>query len=121
MRLLAPPAWDRLTLHERARLVNGCGGAGSWTRWLVPDAIWGIDIFPACARHDVAYATGYPKAQADLMLLYNLVALCSAGSRWLLPLRLVRCCTYYLAVAMFGRRFYGRKIALKSLRRRARG
>lgn len=121
MQLLAPPAWSRLKPHERSRLINGCGGAGTWTRWLVPDSIWGIDVYPACARHDVAYATGCPKSRADIMLLCNLLILCGRGSRWLLPLRALRCLTYYLAVTFFGRRFYGRKLAHKQLRGRGRG
>lgn len=116
MRLMEPPAWHRLTGAQRERLVNGCGGAGSLSALLVPNHIWGVDVYPACARHDVAYATGYPKGRADLMLLYNLVALCSERSKWLLPLRLIRCCTYYLAVVAFGRRFWGRKAAGKARR-----
>lgn len=116
MRLLCPPAWHRLTPRQRAKLINGCGGAGAWASLLIPNSVWGVDVFPACARHDVAYATGFPKTQADLMLLYNLVALCAERSKWLLPLRLVRCCTYYLAVVAFGRRFYGRKVARRGRR-----
>ena len=120
MKLLAPPAWNKLSARERSKLINGCGGAGAWASFFIPNHVWGVDVYPACARHDVAYATGFPKAQADLMLLYNLVALCSCQSKWLLPLRIVRCCTYYLAVTMFGMRFYGRKVADKELLRRGR-
>lgn len=111
MKLLAPPAWNRLKPRQRNKLINGCGGAGSLSRWLVPNHVWGVDVYPACARHDVAYATGFPKTQADLMFLYNLVALCSEASKWLLPLRIIRCCTYYMAVVAFGRKFWGKKVA----------
>jgi hypothetical protein len=55
------------------------------------------------------------------MLLCNLLILCGRGSRWLLPLRALRCLTYYLAVTFFGRRFYGRKRAHKQLQLRGVG
>lgn len=87
---------------------------------MVPNHIWGICIMAACNIHDWSYAHGTGKARADLMLLCNLLILCGQGSKWLLPLRAVRCMTYYMAVTIWGRRFYGRKADAKAARR-ARG
>lgn len=111
MRLFAPHSYLQATPLQRSRVCNGCGGAGSWSAWLVPNHIWGLCIEEACNIHDWAYGHGYGKARADLMLLCNLLILCGRGSRWLLPLRGLRCLAYYLAVTFFGRRFYGRKVA----------
>jgi hypothetical protein len=84
---------------------------------MVPEHIWGICILSACNIHDWSYAHSSGKARADLMLLCNLLILCSVGSKWLFPLRALRCMTYYLAVTIWGRKFYGRKIAEKVRRR----
>lgn len=120
MDLFIPDSYRKAKPHERARYCNGCGGAGSLTSWMVPNSIWGICIAPACNIHDWAYAHSTGKARADLMLLCNLLILCSCGSKWLYPLRALRCLTYYLAVTIWGRKFYGRKIA-ETVRRRKRG
>lgn len=125
MRLYAPESYRRATALDRARYCNGCGGAATgWLTWLVawliPDTIWGLDVTEACNIHDWQYSHGKGKARADLMLLCNLLILCSAGLKRLFPLRALRCLAFYLAVTAFGRRFYGRKIADK-VRRRGRG
>lgn len=127
MRLLAPESYRRATASERRRFCNGCGGAAtgwlSWLiNWLVPNHIWGVCIKPACDIHDWCYAHGIPKFLSDLILLCNALILCwYGGSRWLFVFRAMRCMTYFLAVTLFGRRFYGRKVADKLMRRRARG
>ncbi len=121
MRLIAPESYRRATAIERARYCNGCGGAGSWSSWMVPNHMWGLCVLEACNIHDWAYAHGLGKARADMMLFRNLLILCGQGSRWLLPLRALRCLTYYLAVTFCGRRFYGRKQADKELRRKRHG
>lgn len=127
MKLFIPESYRRATTLERSRYCNGCGGAAdgwlSWlVNWFIPQSIWGVCVLSACNYHDWSYAHGTGKARADLMLLCNLLILCSAGSKWLFPLRALRCLTYYLAVTIFGRRFYGRKITDKVMRRsRGRG
>ena len=112
MRLLAPASFHKANQQLRRRYCNGCGGAGSWTSWMVPNHIWGICVLSACNIHDWMYGHGKRKRDkfwADLILLCNLLILCSSGAKWLFPLRAVRCFTYYLAVTLFGHRFYGRK------------
>ena len=127
MKLFIPDSYRRATPLERSRYCNGCGGAAtgwlSWlVNWLIPDTIWRLDVTEACAIHDWSYAHGLGKKRSDLLFFFNLAILCSAGSRWLLLPRLIRCVVFYFAVTMFGRRFYGRKIAAKALRRsRGRG
>lgn len=124
MRLYAPESYRRANALERARYCNGCGGAATgWLTWLVawliPDTIWRLDVTDACDIHDWSYAHGLGKKRSDLIFLFNLAILCSAGSRWLLLPRLFRCVAFYFAVVLFGRRFYGRKIAA-NVRRRSR-
>lgn len=117
MDLFVPDSYRKATAYERSRYCNGCGGAGSWAAWMVPNSIWGVCILAACNIHDWSYAHSTGKARADLMLLCNLLILCSSGGKLLFPLRALRCLTYYLAVMIWGRRFYGRKIADKVRRR----
>lgn len=127
MNLFVPEVYRKAKPDERSRYCNGCGGAATGrlsrlVNWFIPQSIWGIRVRPACDIHDWSYAHGLGKKRSDLMFLFNLLILCSAGSRWLFPLRAVRCLVFYLAVTMFGRRFYGRKIAAKVMRRsRGRG
>lgn len=122
MNLFVPEAYRKAKPAERARYCNGCGGAATGrlsrlVNWFIPQSIWGICVRPACDIHDWSYAHGLGKKRSDLMFLFNLVILCSAGSNWLLLPRLIRCVIFYFAVVMFGRRFYGRKIAAKVMRR----
>ncbi len=127
MRLLAPVSYRTATPIERSRVCNGCGGAATgWLTyvvgWFVPSTIHGVDATPACNIHDWMYAHGDGKFFSDLIFLCNLLMLCwHGGSRRLYPWRAVRCMIFYLAVVIFGRRFYGRKLALQQLRRRGRG
>ncbi len=125
MRLFAPESYKRANPLERSRYCNGCGGAATgWlsrvVNWFIPQSIWGICARPACDIHDWGYAHGLGKKRSDLLFFFNLAILCSAGSRWLLLPRLIRCVIFYFAVVMFGRRFYGRKVADKIMRRRGR-
>jgi len=122
MNLFVPESYRRATPLERSRYCNGCGGAATgWLTWLVnwfiPQSVWGVCVRPACDIHDWSYAHALGKFRSDLMFLCNLLILCwFGGSRWIFSLRALRCLTYYLAVTIFGRRFYGRKITDKVMR-----
>lgn len=122
-RLIAPESYRRANRRVRDRYCNGCGGAGSWLAWLVPNHILGVCVRPACNIHDWMYAHAKrrrDKFWADLILLCNLLILCwYGGGAWLYPLRAVCCLIYYLAVTVGGRRFYGRKVAARERMGRA--
>lgn len=111
MRLIAPESYRVAHPGTRKKLCNGCGGAGSWLAWLVPNHILGICVREACNIHDWMYAHHMGKAWSDLVLLCNLLILCGRGSRWLLPIRAAVCPVYYLAVVFGGRRFYRAKVS----------
>ena len=96
---------------------NGCGTSG-WKGKLVPETMWGIRVTDACNVHDYDYHFGETladKKRADKRFLKNLRTLVKRGSKgWnkiFLPFRLVRCKTYYIAVARGGERafFEGKK------------
>lgn len=117
--LMRPPVWHRLSGRERISMINGCGGSGAWYNFAIPNNIGTIDIYPACAVHDVCYATGYLKIKSDAMFLYNMVILITGKAPklvWVLYIGIA--ILYYLAVALFGDHFYYKKTGKKRLKRK---
>lgn len=91
------------------KIDNGCGTAG-WKGKLIPDTIYGANIGPACGIHDYDYHHGLTlkaKKVADKRFYRNLRTLVKRSSHglWivLLPLKYIRCYTYYLSVSKFGK------------------
>jgi len=123
-RLIAPESFRRANRRVRARYCNGCGGAGSWTSWAVPNQIDGICVRPACNVHDWMYGHGKRKRdkfKADMVFLRNLLTLCHTTkcSTPRFVWRGLRCFVYFAAVTLFGSRYYGRKVASREQARRA--
>lgn len=104
--LIAPPEYTSLPKEELSKIVNGCGAAGARFD-IVPDTMWGLDISEACNVHDLDYHLHrLPFEVCNAIFLANCALLISAGSRWLMIPRLVRACTYFLAVHCAGKKAY---------------
>ena len=96
--LITPKGYDE-------RVCDGCGTG--WNEKIVPDTIYGLDIRPACCRHDYAYEVGLTendKSIADFEFLQNLLILIDNCDKWWYPKWLARrrAITYYDAVLRFG-------------------
>lgn len=91
-----------------------CGtndGRWSWLTVFVPESIHGVEIFPACAMHDLRYARGgseQDKLKADRLFLNDLLTLVNKGaeeediSGIELRSRHRQAFGYYVAVDTFG-------------------
>jgi hypothetical protein len=105
MKLYAPNEYWNATEEELKENCNGCGD--ETTKNIVPDKILGLDIHPACWKHDWMYAKGVTKGDklfADAMFLVNMVVLIlSRSSKALVFPRIVMAIGYFLAVARFGK------------------
>ncbi len=85
-----------------------CGRRG-WHRDLIPDALLGLDITPACCIHDFMYSVPIDadlayKEQADRVFLNNMLRLIENADSWLIvkKLRVTFAWLYYQAVVHFG-------------------
>jgi len=113
--IYAPKQW----FEDRERAIkedcNGCGSELDLSGKLVPNDLYGLDISKeGCCPHDFMYKYGMTwldKLFADVMFLYNLVALilnAAHGKRFwqkerlLVIPRLLRATKYFVAVVRFG-------------------
>lgn len=123
--LMKPGVWYKLSGKARMDMINGCGARESWYSFVIPDAIGSVDIYPACAVHDVCYGTGYPKIKSDAMFLYNMVLLITRmAPKYIWLFYILIALIYYMAVATFGDHFYHKKTGKKRIkpeRRRSNG
>ena len=102
--MVVPESYINATDEERAAVCNGCGTTG-WKGKLVPDAIWGLCVTPACQVHDWMYHLGQTeqdKDEADMVFMRNLIRLINEAGGWLASIRRYRATTYYNAVAEAG-------------------
>jgi hypothetical protein len=114
---MKPEVWYKLSGKARMDMINGCGARDSWYSFAIPDAIGSVDIYPACAVHDVCYGTGYPKIKSDAMFFYNMVLLITGTTSKCLWLPCVMIALiYYMAVAIFGDHFYHKKTGKKRIK-----
>ena len=98
---------DEATLNM---IAGGCG-PGTFGDKLVPDAIWGLSITPACEVHDFMYARGKTSADrevADHVFLENMLRIIDRESaNWFMrTIRRWRAMTYYSAVREGGGQFF---------------
>ena len=96
------------------KVNNGCGPEG-WKGKVVPDTIYGINVGEACKIHDYEFELGgtiLDFDRANKRFLRNLKHICKHDctwrSRFLTPLRMIRCNTYYKFVKG-GCQYFGKK------------
>ena len=108
--LFAPESYNTASQAVRDQVCNGCGSSG-WKGDLIPNRILGLDIKPACDRHDWMYACGQTmadKEEADDVFLNNMLRIIDAGDGWWSQFRTIRNLRrdaakgYYEAVKIFG-------------------
>lgn len=109
----APKEWWANKEKAIKEECNGCGSDLDLSGKLVPDTIYGLDISKeACCPHDYMYKYGITyldKIFADVMFLYNMVALILTQAvigKWydkvLVIPRLLRATKYFTAVVAKG-------------------
>jgi hypothetical protein len=100
--------WANKELAEKED-CNGCGSELDLSGTLVPDTIYGLDIRTKCCIHDFMYKYGLTwtdKIFADVIFLYNMVAvILNKGGILTIP-RLFRATKYFVAVARVGDRSF---------------
>ena len=106
-RLIVEPGFWELTPEQLADVANGCGAKAAMVD-VVPDCIWGRDIWLACCAHDWSYHVGRSKEDADRAFLYNLLVQCETDNvfRYLSRARIAF--MYFEAVVGFGNASFGK-------------
>ena len=100
---------DRMDDEQVRELVNGCGSKGGLLGLdLVPDDFMGLDVSPACNKHDVGYHLGdtmEEKLVSDLLFLIYMVVLNHFDQGETMITKAVRyniIMKYFVAVSMGG-------------------
>ena len=96
--------FEDLTLEERVKICNGCGGKGGWVT--PPRALFFED---ECNHHDYGYWKGGSKAQrkvCDLKLKSAMIKACKKLT-WIKWIRYRPWCNlYYRAVRISGSKYF---------------
>lgn len=105
--LYAPQGfWDKKNNGAMDEDCNGCGSDLDVSGKLHLDTIYGLDIRDSCCcPHDYMYKYGLTlvdKLFADVMFLYNMVAVILNYGGWLMMFRILRAAKYFVAVVEFG-------------------
>ena len=97
--------WVRREQFDKEE-CNGCGSELDISGKLVTNTLYGLDISKdACCPHDYCYKYGKTwtdKFFADVMFLYNMVAIVWNKGGWLTSPRLLRATKYFVAVVAKG-------------------
>ena len=112
MKLLESPECKDFRLDHPDEFASyGCG-PGKYS-WFVPDTVYGLDVRPACQRHDVDYRHGKGSSnehrkQCDERFKANMFRIVDAKtSNWVLRrLRFTRCRLYFRMVRIMGHHPY---------------
>ena len=108
--LAAPLSFWNAPEELRNEITGGCGPGGIGD-YLVPDKIWGLDMFPACKIHDWTFCVWNDKAGFELsnnLFKNNMVRINEqhVSRTWIKRLRLNRIKVYFDAVHFFGESSY---------------
>jgi hypothetical protein len=102
----APKLWWEKREKAIKEECNGCGSELDLSGRLVPDTIYGLNIRDiCCCPHDWMYKHGITwidKIFADVMFLYNMIALIINTGGWLTIPRILRATKYFVAVVAKG-------------------
>lgn len=105
-KLWAPEEYWNMSSEAIDEVTEGCGPGGIGD-YLVPDRIWGVNIFYACQIHDWMYhfgVTGADKVKSDDVFINNMtrIILAKRTCPWLMRRRLRMAKIYFLMVRDHG-------------------
>ena len=105
-----PDGYLNLSPLVKAEIVNGAGAADGIK---VPNTMWGLDMEEVFNMHDYGYFMGEgeeDKRLADRLMLTNAIIMICNKRGPLMYLRGIRAMTYFMAVAILGKKaFYAGK------------
>lgn len=105
-KIYAPFTYWEASDEDKLEVCNGCGAKNGIK---VPDSLLFCNIQEACNVHDWMYSEGKTLGDfyfANAVFIMNMALIITAGSKWLVALRLLFAGKYFLAVQEFGSKAY---------------